>query len=101
MANLREAVQATPFAAVLASLSRMQTQGELLLVRVRRDAEAFVARSRGEVAKELRDLERRVLKSLHAATREEVARLERRVAKLENGVTGLQCAGGTSGERAA
>ena len=61
----------------------MQTQGERMVERLRRDAQAFIARSRRDAQRELRDLERRVLKGLHAATAEQVARLERRVTKLE------------------
>jgi BMFP domain-containing protein YqiC len=79
----------------------MQTQAERLMGKVRRDAEAFMARSRNGFAKEIRDLERRLLKSLHAATREEVARLERRIGKLEDAVAGMKTAAGTGGERAA
>ena len=101
MARVRNAAQPAPLAAVRQSLGRMQTQAERLMGKVRRDAEAFMARSRSEFAKEIRDLERRLLKSLHAATREEVARLERRVGKLEDAVAKLQTPGGTGGERAA
>jgi hypothetical protein len=84
-----------------ASLARAQTKGERMVARLRRDAEAFMARSRGEVIKEVRDLERRMLKGLHAATREQVTRLERRVAKLEEAVAELRRPAGTGGEKAA
>jgi BMFP domain-containing protein YqiC len=79
----------------------MQTRAERVLLKVRRDAEAFIRRSRGEVVKDLRQLERRVLKAVHAATREDLARLERRVAKLESNLAGPQPATGAGGERAA
>jgi hypothetical protein len=70
-------------AAVRTSVRRIQTQGERMVGRLRRDAEALIARSRTELRKEVGDLERRVVKGFHAATAEQVARLERRVAKLE------------------
>jgi hypothetical protein len=47
-----------------------------------------MARSRSEVVKEVRDLERRMLRALNAATREQVNRLERRIVKLEHVVAG-------------
>jgi hypothetical protein len=65
---------------------------------LRRDAKAFVVRSRGELVKEVRAVERRVLKGLQAATEEQVARLERRIAKLEKTVAALRR---STGERAA
>jgi BMFP domain-containing protein YqiC len=101
MAKARKTVEPAPLAAVRTSLGRMQTRAERLLKKVRRDAEAFITRSRGEVVKDLHQLERRVLKAVHAATREDLARLERRVAKLESTLAGSQPAIGTGGERAA
>jgi hypothetical protein len=67
----------------------MQTQGERMVGRLRHDAKALIARSRSEVLKEVADLERRVVKGLHAATAEQVARLERRVGKLERTIAQL------------
>jgi hypothetical protein len=87
-----------PLAEVRASVTRMQHQGERMVARLRRDAEGFIVRSRGEVVKEVRDLERRLVKALHAATAEQVARLDRRVTKLEQAVVDLQK---SAGERAA
>jgi hypothetical protein len=55
-----------------------------------RDARALIARSRTEVRKEVRDLERRMLKGLHAATEEQVARLERRMMKVEQALAALR-----------
>ena len=101
MAATRKAVQSAPLAALRLSVGRLQTRAERLLVRVRRDAEALVARSRREVVKEMRTLERRLLRSIHAATREDVSRLERRVAKLESELPGLQPSARTGSERAA
>jgi len=72
-----------------ASVNRMQGQAERLVGRVQREARALIARSRAEVLKDVRDLERRVVKGFHAATAEQVARLERRVAKLEQLVAEL------------
>ena len=86
---------------IRASLAKVQTKGERMVAGLRRDAEAFVARSRGEVLKEVRDLERRMLKGLHAATREQVVRLERRIAKLEQTVRDLLRTPGSGGEKAA
>jgi BMFP domain-containing protein YqiC len=101
MARVRNAVAPTPLAAVRESLGRMQAQAERLMAKVRRDAEAFMARTRSGFAKDIRDLERRLLKSLHAATREEVARLERRIGKLEDAIAEMKKPGGMGDERAA
>ena len=68
----------------------VRTQGERVVARLRRDARALITRSRTEVLKEVRDLERRVLKGMHAATEDQVARLERRIAKLEATVAELR-----------
>ncbi|MEO6025961.1 MAG: hypothetical protein ABIR79_03740 [Candidatus Binatia bacterium] len=65
-----------------------------VLRKLRRDAEALVARGRTEVMKDVkavrltadravRDLERKVVRQFHAATDEQLKRLERRVTKLE------------------
>jgi hypothetical protein len=88
-------------AAIRASLGRMQGQGERMVTRLRRDAETFMKRSRVEVVKEVRDVERRMLRGLHAATEQQVKRLEGRIAKLERAVAELQRRGGTGGEKAA
>ena len=72
-----------PLATVRASVISLRKDGERVVGRVRREAETLIDRSRSEVLKEVRDIERRVLKALHGATEEHVARLERRVAKLE------------------
>lgn len=77
-------------ATVRASIKRIQNEGERVVGRLRRDAQTLVSRSRSEVVKEVRHLERRVLRSLHAATEEQVTRLERRIAKLEAAVGGLR-----------
>ncbi len=78
-----------PLVKMRASVNRMQGQAERLVGRVQREARALIARSRAEVLKDVRDLERRVVKGFHAATAEQVARLERRVAKLEQLVAEL------------
>jgi hypothetical protein len=78
---------ALSLARVRASLGRVQAEGERMVKRLRRDAEALMERTRGEVVKEVRDLERRVLKALHGATKEQVTRLERRIASLERAVS--------------
>ena len=71
-----------------ALLARAQRRGERTVARLRHDARTFMARSRSEVVKEVRDLERRMLRALNAATREQVNRLERRIVKLEHVVAG-------------
>jgi hypothetical protein len=50
----------------------------------------FMARTRAEILKEVRQVERRVLKALHGATTEQVAGLERRMARLEQAVAELR-----------
>jgi len=79
-----------PLARMRASVTRMQSQGEQIVGRLRREAAALVTRSRTQATKELRELERRVLKGLHAATEERVTRLERRITKLEETVAELR-----------
>jgi hypothetical protein len=64
-----------PLANVRASVTRMQVQGEKMVA---------------QFLKEFRQLERRVVKGLHAATEEQVSRLERRVAKLEEMIAALR-----------
>ena len=91
-----------PLAKAGAAAKGMRDQAERLVGRLRRDANALIARSRGEVVKEIRDLERRVVRGFHAATEERVARLEHRVAKLENLVAELAAkAAGSRPEQAA
>jgi hypothetical protein len=75
-----------PLGTVRATVIRMRKDGERMVGRVRRDAEALIARSRREFLKDVRDLERRLLQSLHGATAERVARLERRIEKLEEAI---------------
>jgi len=53
------------------------------------------------VAAALDNPERRVLKAVHAATREDLARLERRVAKLETNSARSPQPVGAGGDRAA
>jgi len=83
----RTADTALSLARVRASLGRVQAEGERMVKRLRHDAEALMERTRGEVVREVRDLERRVLKALHGATKEQVTRLERRIASLERAVS--------------
>lgn len=93
-----------PLMKVRASVKRFTKEGETMVARLRRDAEALIKRSRGEVLKDVRavrnelrtradsavrDLERRVVRQFHAATEEQVKRLERRMAKLEQQVAAL------------
>jgi hypothetical protein len=71
------------------------------MIRVlRRDAETLVARGRAEVMKDvrairssadraMRQLERKVVRQFHAATEDQLKRLERRVAKLERLIGGM------------
>jgi hypothetical protein len=75
-------------------LDRVKARGEVALRSIRREAQALIDRSRTQVMKDVRavrttadravrQLERRVVRELHAATVEQVRRLERRVARLE------------------
>jgi hypothetical protein len=80
----------------------MRSQAERMVARLRRDANALIARSHGEVVKEIRVLERRVVLGFHADTEEQVTRLERRVAQLENLVAEIAAkASGSRSEQAA
>ena len=86
-----------------ARVAAIRREGTLMLRRIRKDAEALVARGRAEVLKDVRavktsanravrDLERQVVRQFHAATTEQVRRLERRVAKLERMLAELKAA---------
>jgi hypothetical protein len=100
---------------VRASVRRLTKDGEHMVGRLQRDAKALVSRSRNEILKDVRavrselrtradravrDLERKVIRQFHAATEEQVRRLERRLARLEQQV-GALAARLTGGERAA
>jgi len=65
-----------------------------MIHKLRREAETLVARGRAQVLQDVkavrrsadlavRDLERKVVRQFHAATDEQMRRLERRVSKLE------------------
>jgi hypothetical protein len=84
-------------AEIRASVRRMQTEGERLVKRIRRDAELMrsgFVKDLGIVRKDvtdragraIRDLERRVVKGFHAATTERVAVLAKRLGALEERV---------------
>ena len=77
-------------AKVWTSVRRLQNEGDRMVGRLRRDARLLIARSRTQAAKEVRGLERRLLRSLRAATEGQVKRLERRIAKLEGVVAELR-----------
>ena len=81
-------------ATVRKPVATIQNEGAQVIRKLRRDAEALVARGRAEVMKDVRavrssadravrELERRVVRQFHAATEDQLKRLERRVAKLE------------------
>lgn len=91
-------------ARVRASVTKVRREGAHVVERLRADAAKLVARSRTEVLKDvralrselrqradhgLRELERKVVRQFHAATQEQVRRLERRVAKLERRIAEL------------
>lgn len=91
----------SPMAELRASMKRMRADGEELVGRLRKDAASLLRQGRAEIARDvrsvsrradrtLRALEARVLHRLHAATREQVKRMERRLAKLEAAVTELE-----------
>lgn len=82
-------------------VAALRRNGTTMLRRMRKDAEALVARGRAEVLKDVRavqvganravrELERQVVRQFHAATTEQVKRLELRVAKLERALTELK-----------
>ena len=84
-----------------ASMKRMQVDGEEMVGRLRRDARALLKNGRAEIVRDvrslkqsadrtLRTLENRVLRQVHAATTDQVKRLERRMAKLEQIVAALE-----------
>jgi hypothetical protein len=104
-------------AKVRASVTKARRSGVQMVERLRADAAKLVARSRTEVLKDvralhselrqradhgLRELERRLMRQLHAASQEQVRRLERRVAKLERRIAELPVKPPTvGGEKAA
>lgn len=86
-------------------VAALRREGASMLKRMRKDAEALVARGRAEVLKDVRavkqnahravrELERQVVRQFHAATTDQVRRLERRVAKLERALAELKNAAG-------
>ena len=90
-----------PMADLRASMRRMQADGEELLGRMRRDARALIKSGRAEFVRDvrtltgradrtLRTLEARVLNRMHAATTDQMKRLERRLMKLEQAVATLE-----------
>jgi polyhydroxyalkanoate synthesis regulator phasin len=104
--------RSTRVSKVRASVRKVRREGEHLVERLRGEASKLVARSRAEVVKDIRavrgelqdradravrDLERKVVRQFHAATEEQVRRLERRVAKLEQRITELSKAVTTAG----
>ncbi len=81
-------------ATVRKPVATIRREGAQMIKKLRRDAEALVARGRAEVMKDVqvvrrgadravRELERKVVRQFHGATEEQLKRLERRVAKLE------------------
>jgi len=74
----------------LRPVGRLRHDLEVIVGRLRHDVQGFMARSREEVLNDIGDLERRMLLVLHGATREQVGRLERRIARLEQTVTRLR-----------
>jgi len=80
----------SPMARVRASVGEIQSRGERVIGQLRRDAQSLFSRTRAEVMREVRDLERRMLRTLHGATEARVGRLERRIAKLEDAMAELR-----------
>lgn len=85
-------------ATVRRPVATIRREGAQMINKLRRDAEALVARGRAEVMKDVqvvrrgadravRELERKVVRQFHGATEEQLKRLERRVAKLERLLT--------------
>lgn len=82
------------FIEVQGAVRRLQRQGEVLIDRIGKDAKAFATKGRAELVRDMKkvqtrvdrsvkDLERTLVKRLHAATEERVGKLEARVAELE------------------
>jgi vacuolar-type H+-ATPase subunit E/Vma4 len=95
---MAKAKSSAPLVEVRTAVRRLQSEGERLVARARRDAQALLTRGRGEIVRDvrqvrrdlqvraeraLRTLEKRIVKELHAATEERVATLEKRVGRLE------------------
>jgi hypothetical protein len=96
-------------AQVRASVKQVRTEGERMLSRLRHDAGALVARGQAQVIRDikalrkeirtradraLREIERKVMKQLHAASESQVKRLEQRVLRLERQLSGRSGARG-------
>ena len=90
-----------PMADLRASMKRIQVDGEEMVGRLRRDAQALLKNGRAEIVRDvrslkdradktLRALENRVLRQVHAATTDQVKRLERRMAKVEQTIVELE-----------
>jgi hypothetical protein len=90
-----------PILDLRASMKRMQVDGEVMVGRLRRDAQALIKSGRAEIARDvrvlkdradktLRTLETRVLHQVHAATTDQVKRLERRLTKMEQALAALE-----------
>jgi F0F1-type ATP synthase membrane subunit b/b' len=90
-----------PMADLRASMKRIQVDGEEMVGRLRRDARALLKNGRAEIVRDVRSLkeradktiravENRVLRQVHAATTDQVKRLERRVAKVEQSIAELE-----------
>jgi methyl-accepting chemotaxis protein len=102
----------SPMADLRASMRRMQADGEEMVGRIRRDAQALLRTGRAEIVRDVRGLsqradktlrafESRVLHQLHAATTDQVKRLERRLAKLEQGLAAVERRLGAASKTAA
>ena len=93
-----------PIRRVRASVKNVTREGSKMVERLRADASKIVARSRAEVLKDLRalrsevvgradravrELERKIVRELHAATQAEMRRLQARVGRLERRVAEL------------
>jgi hypothetical protein len=87
-----------------ASVKKMQQQGENLVHRIRREAATLITKSRSEALRDLRaarkelqgradravrNVERKIVTQLHAATETQVKKLALRITKLEQQVAAL------------
>jgi len=101
-----------PMAELRASMRRVQADGEEMVGRLRRDAQALLKNGRAEIVRDarslkeradktLRSLEARMLRQVHAATTDQVKRLERRLAKVEQSIAALERRGVGSAQTAA
>ena len=81
---------AGPLGTVRLAVTRLQGQAERTAERLRTDVHTLTHRARRTVLKEVRALERRLIKAVLGPTARQLSRLERRIRALEQAVTVLR-----------